>query len=547
MRKIYSVFFFFLLCNVCLAQPVVKVAVLRASDQPFVHQHEIDAIREAIAQVQSFFASEMNRFGYGKKTFKFEAHIPVYIGEKKASEYQADVGVVRWQQGHALKDFPEDIHLVFLVGAFSINGANGIFTHRCDAAGECDFRRLVVVPLRGNAEYRNRVIAHELGHAFGYFEHLTTRKRYIMEEDLVITPGVGAGEYSLYNYQLHPAVAKTINASKDLSVMENIDTEKFDRIVRRPDDSEVDVNDNSDDFYDVPHLVAYYPFDGDADDASGNDNHGRGSGTINYVDGKFGKALELNRGAYIEMEATNSLHGDLFKVNPFTLSTWIYPNPETVYGHVWRGNPLDNAGHHTLFIIGDGGGISWRADINGKWTILCETRPGIVKANEWIHVAVTNDGDSFRIYANGENVAKTNFHQTDGGNKVYSIGSRFPNAETFKGWIDDYAIFTSALSEVEIKRIIEVGVKQFSNDNSDIDLEVDVNNDGYVDLSDVLIVRSAIENPVSYDTDVNNDGKTDEIDVLLVKAKAVEAIAAAAPSLHRRKKITTWGALKKDR
>ncbi len=76
-------------------------------------------------------------------------------------------------------------------------------------------------------------------------------------------------------------------------------------------------------------------------------------------------------------------------------------------------------------------------------------------------------------------------------------------------------------------------------------IDADIDNNGYVDLSDVLIVRSAIQNSTRYDTDVNNDGVTNELDVLLVKAKALEAIAAAAPSLSRKKKITTWGELKK--
>ena len=79
------------------------------------------------------------------------------------------------------------------------------------------------------------------------------------------------------------------------------------------------------------------------------------------------------------------------------------------------------------------------------------------------------------------------------------------------------------------------------------DMIADVNKDGYVDLSDVRIVRSAIQNRVSYDTDVNDDGKTDEIDVLIVKQKAMEAIVAAAPSLQRRKKAVIWGALKQRR
>ncbi|MCY3721056.1 MAG: dockerin type I domain-containing protein [Candidatus Poribacteria bacterium] len=77
-------------------------------------------------------------------------------------------------------------------------------------------------------------------------------------------------------------------------------------------------------------------------------------------------------------------------------------------------------------------------------------------------------------------------------------------------------------------------------------IDADVNNDGYVDLSDVLIVRSAIQNSVSYNTDINGDGKTDEVDVLLVKQKAMEAIVAAAPSLKRLKRITTWGQLKRS-
>ena len=312
--------FFILICSVS-SQAVVKVAVLRASDQPVVYQHELNSIRDSIAEVQSFFASEMNRFGYGKKTFEFETYIPVYIGAKKLSEYEADVDVVRWQHGRLLNDFPDDIILIFLAGASSIETAGGIFTHRCDATGNCDYKRLIVVPLAGSADYRNRITAHELGHAFGFDEHLDTGKNYVMESYALIIPGEG----SLFNFQLHPEVARILNKSKDLSVIDGVDTEKFDKIIRRPNDDEADDNDN-------------------------------------------------------------------------------------------------------------------------------------------------------------------------GGNRN--------------------------------------------------NINADVNADGYVDLSDVLIVRSAIQNSVSYDTDVNSDGVTDEIDVLIVKAKAMEALAAAAPTLYKRRKIEMWSNLK---
>ncbi len=76
------------------------------------------------------------------------------------------------------------------------------------------------------------------------------------------------------------------------------------------------------------------------------------------------------------------------------------------------------------------------------------------------------------------------------------------------------------------------------------EIDADVNNDGYIDIRDVLLVRRAMQSFILYDTDINNDGVTDELDILIVKAKATEAIAAAAPR-KRKVNIMTWGAMKK--
>ena len=79
----------------------------------------------------------------------------------------------------------------------------------------------------------------------------------------------------------------------------------------------------------------------------------------------------------------------------------------------------------------------------------------------------------------------------------------------------------------------------------------DINNDGRVDLRDVEMMRVAIREPAlaerwGWDLDLNDDGEIDEMDVQIVKQKAVEAIVAAAPNLQRkRKKVGTWGALKR--
>ena len=77
------------------------------------------------------------------------------------------------------------------------------------------------------------------------------------------------------------------------------------------------------------------------------------------------------------------------------------------------------------------------------------------------------------------------------------------------------------------------------------DIDADVNDDGYVDLYDVLIVRSGMNRPVKYDTDINNDGVTDENDLAIVKIKAMEAIIAASPPKPKFKLATTWAEIKR--
>ena len=216
----------------------------------------------------------------------------------------------------------------------------------------------------------------------------------------------------------------------------------------------------------VPDLVAYYPFDRNSEDASGNGNHGQIIGTTNYVEGKFGDAIALNNGAYVKMDVSDSLHGDFFKADPFTLAVWVYPKTGTNYGYVWRSLPTGaaaGAGTNTLFIIEDAGIISWRGRIDGKWSWgdLCETEPGLFEVDTWLHVAVTNDGDKFRIYVDGEKVTETDFQETDGGNTAYLIGSRFTTDHNFFGLIDDYAVFSKALNKAEINLIMKTSVATF--------------------------------------------------------------------------------------
>lgn len=194
-------------------------------------------------------------------------------------------------------------------------------------------------------------------------------------------------------------------------------------------------------------LVAYYSFDGNADDSSGNENHGEIIGGSNWDKGEFGDAIHLDVGAHVEMMVTESLHGDLFKTDPFTLSVWINPTFEGgEWQQIWRSLP-SAAGHNTLFVNTVQGLLSWRGQVAG-WTVLCQTDAGQIKKDEWSHAVVQSDGTNYRIYINGELAKETDFQETRGANETYRLGGE--GGEGYGGAIDDAAVFSRNLSENEI-------------------------------------------------------------------------------------------------
>lgn len=205
-------------------------------------------------------------------------------------------------------------------------------------------------------------------------------------------------------------------------------------------------------------LVAYYSFDGDAEDSSGNGNTGEIKNGSKFDKGKFGDAIYLDVGAHVEMAASDTLHGDLFKSDPFTISVWINPTFEGgTWQQIWRSLP-GASGHNTLFVNKDQGLLSWRGQVGG-WTVLCQTDGGIVKKDVWTHVAVQSDGKKFRIYANGEMAQESDFQETRGENQIYRLGGE--GGEGYGGALDDAAIFSRALDEDEIKSIMK-GYEEFA-------------------------------------------------------------------------------------
>lgn len=67
-------------------QPVFDVIYLVPSDQR-VDVGKIKVFEEDLKEVQTFFADEMERHGFGRKTFAYRKEIDVYKGRHTTEEY----------------------------------------------------------------------------------------------------------------------------------------------------------------------------------------------------------------------------------------------------------------------------------------------------------------------------------------------------------------------------------------------------------------------------------------------------------------------------
>jgi len=63
--------FLFCLSSFVSAEPPIEVIYWQSSDVKSPSQDEIDGFRDAMVEVQTFFASEMERYGFGPKNVCF--------------------------------------------------------------------------------------------------------------------------------------------------------------------------------------------------------------------------------------------------------------------------------------------------------------------------------------------------------------------------------------------------------------------------------------------------------------------------------------------
>jgi hypothetical protein len=225
-------------------------------------------------------------------------------------------------------------------------------------------------------------------------------------------------------------------------------------------------------------LVAYYEFEGNATDSSGNENHGTEHGGLNYTAGKIGQSAQFDGvDDYIQINPQS----DMSSVGDFTIVTWVYlegwksqsagPHLDRQYifdGHSHSSTTPDDfsrPGFNLVYDLNDDEEIHNFIRFNDSNTTEQNTRVSVSGA--WHQLLLMRKGADDFTYFDGEllpatyarnqpsdqplNMAHNWFIGTFSGNNPHYRNGVFNYS--FFGLIDDLRIYNRALSECEVQSL----------------------------------------------------------------------------------------------
>jgi len=201
-------------------------------------------------------------------------------------------------------------------------------------------------------------------------------------------------------------------------------------------------------------LMAHWTFDegkGDTTaDISGNGNNATFQGNPEWVNGKFGKALKFDGNSILKVEDSDSVR----VTDAFTIALWA--NPESGQSSWAKFICKQKVPYYPYAIqYDDSQGIFGTGNVNGQ---RYDTSPHLPNfPGEWHHLALVFNGESLILYKDGEEVARNDSAKgkITQNNEPVTIGGRADLSHPFKGILDDIRLYNRALSQKEIKAVME--------------------------------------------------------------------------------------------
>ncbi|MCK4447098.1 MAG: DUF1565 domain-containing protein, partial [Candidatus Marinimicrobia bacterium] len=194
-------------------------------------------------------------------------------------------------------------------------------------------------------------------------------------------------------------------------------------------------------------LVAYYPFNGNANDESSNGNNGKVNGATLTTDrfGNANSAYSFNRNNQNYINCGNDISFDI--TNQITLGAWIKP-VDVGFG----------------ILIGKRYEIYYLRFYNNSLNFYLSGCDHMISysssnfdINKWYFITATYDGDNMKLYVDGVNViSEVETDKILTGDDPLVIGGSIQGCY-FNGTIDEVNIYNRALTQSEIDSLYNIG------------------------------------------------------------------------------------------
>jgi len=207
-------------------------------------------------------------------------------------------------------------------------------------------------------------------------------------------------------------------------------------------------------------LVLYFPFDEGTgniiQDGSGNENNGVIIKGTKWVEGKYGKGLYFNGSGSVEVAHSKTLEIR----DEISIILWILPELSGSYwqGLVTKGN--DDKESFELLLNKNGFYTTgWRFVNNRIW--YDRGVAGTIIKGEWQHVALTYKPGEWLLYVNGVLIdRRTDNDQLTVNKNPLVLGDEKGSNRFFSGTMDEVAIFNRAISQNEVKLMMNTSINK---------------------------------------------------------------------------------------
>jgi len=215
-----------------------------------------------------------------------------------------------------------------------------------------------------------------------------------------------------------------------------------------------------------PSLIIYYSFDDVGDIVADQSGKGHDGVVVDDVtaepDGKVNGAAKFASGSYLDLDGPSFPAEDI-PTSGMTLAAWI--KCENTGGHhaIFNARADDPTGGSGWLIHPEArsnGEFRWLLRADGMTTIF-DIRSGVVPWGEWVHFAGTYDKASAKAYTynNGEIVGEADVATPLDISGNWDLGARvgynIDAARPFTGLMDEFFLYKRALSQAEIKTIMQ--------------------------------------------------------------------------------------------